>query len=257
MTLLRRALALVLSFYLLFTSAPPGMAQETTGCQYQFGFQTLHQQIPEIVGDCVTNEIYDPAQGWSTQITQNGVLIWRASDNWTGFVAAETAWVLGPGGAQSVPAAATGIWGQDQSTTTVQLYFSRHPESDQDFAAVFPVQRAVTVSGQQIATATLEALIVGPTPAEQTQGYFSELDGMLSGASSCGGRDFSLSIEPGGTAVVQFCRQVMSAGVGQDARVSSQIEATLTQFSTITDVRLLDDAGNCLFDQSGLNLCFA
>jgi hypothetical protein len=77
---------------------------------------------------------------------------------------------------------------------------------------------------------------------------------MLSGPSTCGGADFDLEIIDG-LATVSFCRTVTSAGVGQDARVRSQIDATLLQFPTVRRVRLIDLDRHCLFDQSGLDLC--
>lgn len=110
------------------------------------------------------------------------------------------------------------------------------------------------VEDQRIAIPLLEELIEGPTPEEQAQGYFSELGDMLQGESNCGERDFQLRIEDG-LAEVQFCRQVVSAGIGQDARVTSQIEATLEQFETVDRVRLLNREGRCLFDPSGMNRC--
>jgi hypothetical protein len=77
---------------------------------------------------------------------------------------------------------------------------------------------------------------------------------MLKGASSCGGASFTLTIAEG-TATVRFCRLVSSAGVGQDARVQSQINATLKEFPSIHHVVVLDNEGHCLFDMSGLDLC--
>jgi hypothetical protein len=50
-------------------------------------------------------------------------------------------------------------------------------------------------------------------------------------------------------------RATSSAGTGQDARAQSEMTATLTQFPGITKVILLNSAGHCLFDQSGLDLC--
>ena len=102
---------------------------------------------------------------------------------------------------------------------------------------------------------TITTLPVPCSASEQQAGYFSELGGMLSGGSVCSGQDFSLTIQGGGTAVLQFCRQISSAGVGQDARVMNEIDATLKQFSTINHVRVLNREGQCLFDLSGLNRC--
>jgi hypothetical protein len=135
---------------------------------------------------------------------------------------------------------------------SIVVYFSHRERSADDFGAVFPVARTAMLP--RIATAALDSAIAGPTPDEQAEGYFSELGGMLAGESTCGGPDFTLGINAG-LAVVRFCRLVTSAGVGQDARARSQLEATLLQFPTVQRVRLLTSDGQCLFDASGLNLC--
>jgi hypothetical protein len=136
----------------------------------------------------------------------------------------------------------------------VRVFFSRRPQSDSAFASVFPVSRVAP--DRAVATAALAALIDGPTAAERAAGYFSELDGALTGPSSCSGQDFRIAIEDG-RATVRFCRAMRSGGVGQDARMGAQIEATLRQFRTISAVRLIGDDGRCLFDQSGQARCSA
>lgn len=133
----------------------------------------------------------------------------------------------------------------------VQVFFSKRPESDADFSAVYPVTRISPDAG--VATAALRALIAGPTPAEAGEGYFSEIGAMLVGPSDCGA-DFTIRIE-GGVATVRFCRPVTSAGIGQDARAQSALKATLLQFPTVQRVRLLTPEGDCLFDMSGENRC--
>jgi predicted Rdx family selenoprotein len=254
--MLYRALSsFVLAIFLLLLATPPPSIQAQQQCTFVLGFQAIHQMIPSVVGDCVTNEFHNPETGDGLQLTANGLLVWRKADNWTAFTDGYRTWVNGPFGLQTRLNTQRFDWERDRQTATVQLFFSRNPESMNDFTAVFPVQRQVQYSDQRIATATLEALIAGPTAAEQAQGFFSELGGMLTGPSNCEGDDFRVTIQAGGVAEVRFCRQVVSAGIGQDARVMNQIQATLTQFGTVDRVRLLTREGNCLFDQSGLNLC--
>jgi len=141
-----------------------------------------------------------------------------------------------------------------ETAREVKVYFSRHPESDADMTAVFPVTRTAPDAG--VARAALQALVAGPTQAETDAGYFSELGSMLVGPSSCGADDATIRISDG-AATVRFCRDVRSAGIGQDARAQSAINATLKQFSTIQRVRLLTREGDCLFDMSGENRCLA
>ena len=137
---------------------------------------------------------------------------------------------------------------------TVQVFFSRNPDSFNDFTAVFPLAR--TVPGNPgLIEQTLTALIAGPTPAEQAAGYFSDFGALVgSPVSTCKGLDFTLMVAQG-TATVQVCRATSSAGVGQDARSQAEVEATLTQFAGVTKVIVLNAAGHCLFDESGLDLC--
>jgi hypothetical protein len=124
---------------------------------------------------------------------------------------------------------------------------------------VFPVSR---VSPDiNVATYAVRQLIVGPSATESAQGYFTPLPSALMGQSTCGGADFQLALntrgttsEPG-TATLRFCRQVSSSGVVTDAHISSEVNKTLQQFSTIHKVVILNANGSCFGDESGLNLC--
>jgi hypothetical protein len=136
--------------------------------------------------------------------------------------------------------------------TPVRVFFSRRPDSESAFSNVFPVTRMA--GDRAVATAALASLVEGPTAGERSGGYFSELGSALKGASSCSGRNFQIGIT-NGTATVRFCRTVTSAGAGHDARIRSQIEATLRQFETVRAVRLIASTGRCLFDQSGQDRC--
>jgi hypothetical protein len=155
------------------------------------------------------------------------------------------------------------------TTTTasypVKVFFSKSPQSlNTDFTAVYPVSRfSPTLS---VGNFAIQLLIAGPTPSEQQAGYFTELNTMLSGPSKCatlavGGPDFTLtlntkgSVTETGTATLKFCRNLNSSGIGTDARVQAEINATLKQFTTIKKVVILTNNGSCFGDMSGLNLC--
>jgi len=115
----------------------------------------------------------------------------------------------------------------------------------------------------------IQLLIAGPTPNEWNAGYFSELNSILSGPSNCsaphptGGPDFKLALNmkgshaEQGTATIQFCRTTSSPGIGTDARVTSEITATLKQFPSIKKVVILTKDGHCFGDLSGKDLCLA
>lgn len=147
----------------------------------------------------------------------------------------------------------------------VKVYFSRSPDSLNNNAAVFAVDRvSPTVA---VATFSIQLLIAGPTLSEQQAGYFTELNTMLGGSSNCtgslpvGGPDFTIALNKKGpvtetgTATLKFCRATNSGGIGADARVTSEINATLKQFSNIKKVVILTKDGHCFGDESGKDLC--
>lgn len=245
--------ALVLALAPWLTGRAQAMAR--ADCAFELGFAALRATAPDAVGDCLADERHDGLTGDGLQPTTRGLLVWRKADNWSAFTDGYRTWVNGPFGLQTRLNTERFAWESDQATVQVQVFFSHRPESLDDFAMVLPVARLVRPIGRQVGTAALEALIAGPSPQEQTSGSFSELGGMLGGPSSCSGPDLRLTIAAEGLATVRFCRQLSSAGVGQDARVRSEIDATLRQFPTVQRVRLLAQDGHCLFDASGLDRC--
>ena len=74
----------------------PGTAH-AQGCDYRLGFKAIHDQIPNIVGACKTDEKYDE-RGNSLQETANGLMEWRKADNFTAFTDGYRTWVNGPCG---------------------------------------------------------------------------------------------------------------------------------------------------------------
>ncbi len=145
------------------------------------------------------------------------------------------------------------------TTYPVKVYFSKHPDSDSNPSAVFPVDRvSPTLS---VATYTINQLIAGPTATEATAGYYTPLTGALNGASNCGGADFAITLDKRattpetGTTTLQFCRTVLLAGDLTGSRITAEITHTLLQFSNIKRVVILQRDGNCFDDLSGLNRC--
>jgi hypothetical protein len=149
----------------------------------------------------------------------------------------------------------------------IQVYFSKYPAStNTNFSATFPVARMSPTP--HVETFAIQLLIAGPTPEERSAGYFSELNSVLTGPSTCsaapaptGGPDFTLTLnqkgatpEPG-TATLRFCRATQSPGEGTDARILAEISATLLQFPTVKRVVVLTQAGHCFGDLSGLDRC--
>jgi beta propeller repeat protein len=85
------------------TSSSSATPPPTSGpCQYILGFKTLHDQIADKVGPCVTSEYWNEI-GDSNQITQGGLMAWRKADNWTAFTNGSMTWLNGPCGIQMRP----------------------------------------------------------------------------------------------------------------------------------------------------------
>lgn len=133
----------------------------------------------------------------------------------------------------------------------VKVFFPKTPQSNNNFNYVESVIR--TTQSQSLARFAVEQLIAGPTKAERQKGLVSAIQ--LRGSSNCAS-DFNLSISQG-VARLQFCRTVVSGGIGDDARAKSSLTATLKQFSTINSVIILDRNGNCFGDMSGENRCLS
>lgn len=147
----------------------------------------------------------------------------------------------------------------------IKVFFSKSPESLNNFSNVYSVNR--TSPTIAVATYSIQLLIAGPTLSERQAGFFTELNTLLSGPSNCsaplpvGGPDFTLALNmkgkvpQQGTATLQFCRSINSPGIGADARVQAEINATLKQFSNIKNVVILTKEGHCFADESGNDGC--
>lgn len=143
----------------------------------------------------------------------------------------------------------------------VKVFFSRHPDSDTDPTAVFPMQRA----SPEPATPTyaLEQLFKGPTADEKAQGYYSPFEAAFGLISYCSGdfKDFTLALDQrgstpeSGTATLTFCRVVTIRGDLDGARMQTMVTMTLFQFPTIKKVVILNHDGNCFNDLRGDNQC--
>ena len=90
--------------------APEALAVLQPACSFAHGFQAIQSQIPEVVGDCLENERFNPANGNTEQRTTGGLLVWRKADNWTAFTDGHTTWVNGPDGLQNRPNAERFPW---------------------------------------------------------------------------------------------------------------------------------------------------
>jgi hypothetical protein len=94
-----RALAVVALATLALPVASPALPAQAADCQFILGFKTLHDALPDIVGDCIDNQAFAP-NGDAQQHTIKGLLAWRKADNWTAFTDGYHTWVNGPAGIQ-------------------------------------------------------------------------------------------------------------------------------------------------------------
>ncbi|HEX8032851.1 MAG TPA: hypothetical protein VF510_03345 [Ktedonobacterales bacterium] len=137
----------------------------------------------------------------------------------------------------------------------VKVYFSKHPDSDNAPRAVFAVNRTSSTLG--VATYSISQLIAGPTAAEKAAGYYTPLEGSLSGTSSCNGNDILIILDRNrtsaevGTATMQFCRTVRGLGDTGAIVARNEITTTLTQFPTIKKVVIVYNDGSCFDDLIG------
>lgn len=133
----------------------------------------------------------------------------------------------------------------------VKVFFPKNPQSNNNLSYVEPVIR--TTRSQNLARFAVEQVIAGPTRAEIQKGWIPAIQ--LKGGSNCGS-DFKLSMSQG-VAKLQFCRIMPSGGIGDDARATSSLTATLKQFTNVKSVIILDQDGNCFGDMSGDNRCLS
>jgi spore germination protein GerM len=141
----------------------------------------------------------------------------------------------------------------EPETYDVLVYFSHNPKSYEDFTYTVTAPR--TSDRKDIGTYTIEQLIQGPTADEAAQSLFSPLQNKLTGDSNCGGPDFSLVINEDGLGTLRFCKDLITAGIGEDAIITETTTQTLKQFSTINKVTILTKSGDCFGDMSGENRC--
>ena len=124
----------------------PGNAAQ---CGFVLGFKALRDLIPDIVGECLTDEYHNPATGDGLQGTtawhgKGGLLVWRKADNWTAFTDGTNTWINGPGGLQKRPNTERFAWENDRpaATPTSAPRLARYsdPELEYSYPADWPLE---------------------------------------------------------------------------------------------------------------------
>jgi spore germination protein GerM len=160
-----------------------------------------------------------------------------------------------------IPTATPRAGSTGSSGYPVKVYFSKHPDSDNDFSKVFAVNRLSPTLG--VATFAINQLIAGPIASERASGLYTELTSALSGPSNCDGATFQITLDhkghtpETGTVTIQFCKAMSTAGIGTDARIQAQISKTLLQFPNNHKVIILTRDGHCFGDESGADMCLS
>ncbi len=95
-----KRIALAMGVALVALTTLGGVASAQSAPSFKLGFKLLADQIPDIVGQPLEDEHFNPANGDSLQQTTKGLMVWRKADNWTAFTNGSHTWVNGPYGIQ-------------------------------------------------------------------------------------------------------------------------------------------------------------
>jgi hypothetical protein len=82
-------------------------------CNFRGVFKTLHDLLPDQVGECLQDAHRIDVTGDMLQQTSRGMLVFRREDGWTGFTDGATTWLVGPSGVLSRPNDARFTWESD------------------------------------------------------------------------------------------------------------------------------------------------
>ena len=122
------------------------------------------------------------------------------------------------------------------------IYFPRLDADGSQSKVVYPLDRQSPEA--DLARHAVEQLLVGPTPQERADGYFTALE--LHGESNCGGDDFKLTRDDG-SLTLRFCRTVQYENQAGLDLTESQINKTLLGLDQVEDVTILTRSGDCVF----------
>lgn len=136
---------MTLLFLPFVSSAGPARADS---CQFVLGFLTLHDMIPDTVGNCLVDEHHNADNGDGLQETTGpvggsgtGLLVWRKADNWTAYTDGYHTWLNGPNGLQERLNTACFSWEAGCKPTSLSDLPVMLPVASTNIAAVFNTLR--------------------------------------------------------------------------------------------------------------------
>ncbi len=178
---LRIIATLIVLFAAPFFGVPPQPARADT-CQFVLGFKTLHDLIPDTVGDCLVDEHHNADNGDGLQETTGpvggtgtGLLVWRKADNWTAYTDGYHTWINGPYGLQERLNTDCFSWEAGCTSATPTPAPSPTPTSLSDLPIMMPVASSVIAAVFNGLRPTDTAILITdslpqPNPADVTQG---------------------------------------------------------------------------------------
>jgi hypothetical protein len=132
----------------------------------------------------------------------------------------------------------------------VKIFLPKSGDNDIEVSKVYPTQRSS--DQKDVVNYVISEIVKGPNPSELALNFVAPIK--FSGSSNCGVVDFTSYVNDGNV-FIKFCRAVLTAGAGDEAKIKLSIENTLKQFPIIKKIEILNNNNTCFADLSGLDQC--
>ena len=175
----------------------PSAAHAQSRCGFVPGFAAMRTLVgPTVVGDCRSNEAFNPTNGNAEQPTQRGLMVWRKADNWTAFTDGFRTWVNGPQGLQQRLNTQRYAWEADAEGFPLAAPAAPAPGAASAADPAAPVlawyypqfSQGTETDMRNAAAARIDALIVSETGASDIAPFVS--------AAKASGTRVALGLEP-------------------------------------------------------------
>ena len=149
---MRACIAANITAFLFLFSPVTIVGAQSADCYFQMGFASLATEAGDEVGECLESEHFNLENGNAEQLTTRGLMVWRASDNWTAFTNGYETWLNGPNGLE-----------RRLNTERLDWEIPRPTATPQRTATPQPTATTVTLP-PAIRTALTASLYPSPTP---------------------------------------------------------------------------------------------